>query len=340
MNKKIIKKLEKSKITLHKYQIKKFINFLEELGFDSVFISYDEASYNKYVFCINQYKNTCTLYYYVEDECCTREEISFGDLILISNGEDFKEITTISKMCNYKEASQKKEAIDKMLLKTLSSENRKFAQSIKNLIMVNEVIEKYNTQITQIFNTNYYSKLCKDILRDLTGDDCYGLIEIPVGNRYEELMLHLHLDNVNLYRGAATYEGSGIFADVGLQHVSHIINIQTFIDELDSAVIQSSKLNSMFEVSFDGTFNWANDNNDVQKFISFKEFECAIERQLYEIKNSQDIIFKNFYKILVLLKADMTACDILVIDKYQDCGNEPDSASIQDSIEIDKKEIK
>ena len=224
-----------------------------------------------------------------------------------------KRLKDIDDMPFWTKEEEKKEAVNNFIahfLKKgieLNKEENIVFQGIKNEILVNSKINRYNKSINELTKNNNWSKMALDIIEGISPDRCYGMIEVDTGekdNSYEEILLYLHLDYAGFDKDTANvvFEASSIFADAGLSQ-SDFFNtneVKVLSNDLSNIVNECRVIPSMFEIAMETTsFKWG---SDFKKYYSYNEFSYAVDRQLILLEENQDKIFKYIYKILKILE--------------------------------------
>ena len=330
--KKIIKKLNNVyvKDMNSSYQVKRMVGYLKNMinsdmdidtVAESVFSRIKEMDANIVGFdlceCDSHNNNLVNVIDVIDVEYLPEDAIviDIAEFEHCTKSKLYHRFLAIKNLCDWKELTFKKEEIEKFLeRKDLTTEIKDLAIAVHRSCLTNIVIEKYNNRLQELIKANHYSIASRELLLNICGEETFGCIEICTNEddeTYEEIMLHLHMDYVNIYKERITYEGSGIFADVGISSNNYVHNSRGFAKELNDAVDRCSIVKSMFEVSFNNGFIWADKDDQVQKFISFEEFKVSVERQIWNIEQEAEVIFKNLYKLLLLVQTDMICTDNL-----------------------------
>lgn len=202
-----------------------------------------------------------------------------------------------------KEFEKIKESSD---ISKLNDLERRLFKSIENELRTVDIINTYNTGVDRLILNNKYAQMTFD----LGVIDEIGHCEIDtIEEKYEEVLLQLYLDipsqstmdyNSKFIENMSQ-EASSIFADAMLQHIPDFneYSIKGYATELEKAVSECSLISCTYEISTFGEFKFEDSMvSSSDLYISIDEFESTLKKQLFLLKKNQDIIFKNYYKII------------------------------------------
>jgi len=204
--------------------------------------------------------------------------------------------------------SEKQDKLNSIMENELTEEELDISLLIDRVLKLNRKIDIYNKYIEKMLDTNEFAAKTLEIVKRISNNDkefLLGIIEI--GNfdyTAHELILILQLDylNVDISEKNIYYEGTAMMADIYIRHNSYIHKFEKFIQNITDSVNNFCLLQSTFTI--DSTHDI---NHTEQFFLSDEEFECVLNRQFYNIEQKANVIFKNLYKLLVLLEADIIA---------------------------------
>jgi hypothetical protein len=220
----------------------------------------------------------------------------------------YKKLFAISRLNTWNQLDQMYDDLKSIKVEKLNEEELFLYEKIKFDVDANKIINDYNQNLRTLINTNHYSKLCKELLLELAGEECIGNIEIDISDdtnaKYEEIMVHLHIDNTNIIGNTRNVlnEGCGIFGDTGVQHTNAFNEkkIHQIASKIDNTISSCQCVQHMYEISYDGTFQW--DECETQRFLSLSEFEGSVKKQMYFLQQKADDIFEGLYKLLNVIR--------------------------------------
>lgn len=225
-----------------------------------------------------------------------------------------KKLIEINKIAAWNDIENKTRSLEEFKRFLPDVKNHKNAEkiikrynAICDEVEINKAIIKYNDGLTKLINENKYAAQCKEIMKDLTGEDHLTCAEIEIADGvYEELNINLFMDTCWVTeRGDSfnvTYEGASIFGEAYLSHIDHFNKeqVKTFARIVCDAVEEARILPHMYELSRDDNFGILDDEE--QKMLSTSEVATKLERQLYLLTKRADMIFGNVMKLLKIVQ--------------------------------------